>query len=161
MTTYTYRKYIPAFMSGFDRPEGNFTTQEELLNVPFIKGWIDDPKIDYLAITSDYEYLMAVTKSKHWYVIASLSKGSYQVLNLPTLTDQVYRQLEKERSELDPMVEIKLYHGFKGDKEFVRFTLYDEVSNKDMYIDLLPEKVYNLINKLEELYKRITKQEEK
>lgn len=73
------RRYFPSWMDvdEKDRIVVQFNTKEELLNIPFVKRWAEDPNFFRYAISIDKLdiHLMAqLNKGYKWWVIGTLEK---------------------------------------------------------------------------------------
>lgn len=83
-------KHYPGYVDtvNADNPEsGEFQTKKELLNIPFIKDWMDGDwknnnhlEVDFcknIATGENYAYLMEVSNDLHsWWVIGIITKSS-------------------------------------------------------------------------------------
>ena len=84
----TIIQYIPAFFSGFPRKEETFESQEELLSIPFVRGFSEhengakDEYFHQYSINIRNNNLMAeCDNGKKWYVIGSIDDVT--MLTLP------------------------------------------------------------------------------
>ncbi len=105
-------QYFPDFYEGFTALEVSFDTTDELVNIPFIKHFSEQPGFDFYAKSLNHpSLLMAVyNKESTWYVIAFLDNPD--LVDLPVWDcekvnkskptrpydtfDEIYSKYEKE-----------------------------------------------------------------
>lgn len=61
-------QYKPAFFEGFENKVVEFTTNEELFNIDFVKRFSENPKF-YRYSVSDNKLMCELDEGKDWYVI--------------------------------------------------------------------------------------------
>jgi len=66
----TIRQYRPAFFEGFENETVEFSTDEELINIPFVKNFSND-KFSHYAVSDNH--LMAIYDDGfEWWVIGTI-----------------------------------------------------------------------------------------
>lgn len=73
-----YTQYRPAFFDGFDAENGEVSTLAELLAVPFIASWGEEPSFHRFSV-SEYEsgkhtLLCELQEGRTWFVVAWVSE---------------------------------------------------------------------------------------
>jgi len=68
------RQHIPPFVDGVDPKKGTFRSLPELLQVPWVAAWTDDPNFHRFSVSDRTRLMAEFDGGKVWWVVGFLSE---------------------------------------------------------------------------------------